>query len=231
MPYKRKTRRPRRKPYGTKATFVPRNLAVKRYNQVSTKTFYFKYNGTLQSDSNGLVQGAWSTTQEVVISPTEIYYRMPNVSDNTIIEQAYTEYKVLAIRVRFFPANVGTESLGGEPVTSLPFIPLFRGNTVVYTDNKVTANTVAPEQIADVINAGSARMINSRRPFTRVIYRPKGYLSWGNCDNNLPAQTRPADPWWGSILLLGNQATPTSPQLWFWTATYKVVYRGRTFTV
>lgn len=235
MPYKRKyarRKRPRRKPYGTKASFVPRGLAIKRYNQVSTKVFYFKQSGRLNSDSNGIVNQSWSTQVEVPPAPPGIpaYFKMPDISDNTLIEQAYTEYKVLALKVRIFPASVGTEPLGGQPAQTLPFIPLFRGNTVMYVDNKVTANTQSPDDIEDVINLGSAKMINSRRPYTRTLYRPKGYPKWGNCDNNLPVQTRDPDPWWGSCILLANQATPSSPTLWFWTATYKVIYRGRTYT-
>lgn len=64
MPLKyRPRRRPRRRRnvYGTKARFMPKMLAIKRYNNIATKTFYFKDAGTIAADQLGNTIRQWNT--------------------------------------------------------------------------------------------------------------------------------------------------------------------------
>lgn len=207
--------------YGTKASFMPKTLAKKRYNQVSTRTFWFKTSGTIASDQTGKVSKGW-TTQFPGATP-QLPYRLPIVADSTTAARMYTEYKVLAIRVRLFSANIGDESAGQGQ---------FRGNTVTYLEQDVDWNAQLPNQVAQIINRGSARMIPSRvSKHTRVIYRPKGFPEWGNCDPNTAQQDREPDPWKGAMYVFGETATPSIPILWYYTATWKIIFRGRTTNV
>lgn len=234
MPWKKRAgyrprRRFRRKPriYGTKARFVPRNLAMKRYGQVSTKTFYFKASGTLNSNAARITQNFWTTQ----FSPqgTNTQFTMPRVADSFIIAQAYTEYKVLAVKVRVFASNIGTEV--GQINTAGPNDPGFnRGDTVMYIDQDVKVNEQRPTDILEVMNRGSCKMLPSRvSTYTKTMYRPKGYPEWGCCDRNVAVNSRNPDPWFGAICLLGNNARIVIRPLWFFTVTYKIVFRGRNY--
>ena len=239
MPVKIKARRKRfrRKPriYGTKATFMPKQLMLKRYGQVSTKTFYFKTAGTINSLPNGVTTFGWNT-QSPPINPGDPN-RMPNVSDAYTFAECYNEYKVLAIKVRLFAANVGTETgtLPGNPAQgAIPIAAGYnRGNTVMYLDQEIRPNEQVPTNIVDVMTLGSAKMIPSRiHKYTKVLYRKKGLPEWGCCDRNVPVSDRAPDPWHAGIFLLGNNArlgTGIAP-LWFYTVTYKIIFRGRSFT-
>lgn len=232
MPYRRRPRRAKRKPriYGTKAKFMPKRLALERKGQVSTKTFYFKTAGTLNSTNlTGVTFGRWATQFNPVI-PTNPN-RLPVVSDSTTIAECYTEYKVLAVKVRLFAANVGTEFGQIQPGPDFPGYN--RGNTVVYIDQEIRENEPQYANIVDVINLGSAKMIPSRASkFTMTMYRKKGVPEWGCCDRTVPAADRSPDPWYGAIFLLGNNArlTPSVNPLWYYTVTYKIIFRGRAYT-
>lgn len=230
MPVKKYTRRkPRRRPYGTKAKFVPRSLAVKRYNNVSTKTFYFKEAGVIQSDALGNVIRQWNTLSKPAPPFPNNPLRLPQVADIENVAQLYNEYKILAVKVRVFASDIGTEPgpQGGAP----GFSGFNRGSTVMYLDQKATRNEVIPPLITDVMTYGSAKMIPSRcSKYTRVMYRPKGYPKWGTCDRNVPVSEREADPWFASVNLLANYATPNQEPIWFYTVTYKICFRGRTYT-
>lgn len=227
MPYKKKyKKRPRL--YGTKAKFVPRGLALKRKNQVSTKTFYFKASGTLNSNQVGNIQAFWPTQ----FSPQgtgNTTYTMPRVADSEIVAQAYTEYKVLAVRVRLFASNVGTET--GQIAAQGPNIPGYnRGDTVLYIDQDVKPAEDRPTSILAVMNRGSCNMIPDRvSKWTKVMYRPKGYPEWGCCDRNVAIPARTPDPWFGAISIIGNSARPLVRPLWFFTVNYKIIFRGRNY--
>lgn len=234
-PFRRRRRAPvRRRPriYGTKPKFMPRMLAAKRYGQVSTKTFYFKSAGQINSDINGTVNTSWRT-QFGPVTPGDPN-RMPNIADAYTFAECYTEYKVLAIKVKIFAANIGTEGgrLPGPPPTVIaPGVQ--RGNTVMYLDQDIRPGEQLPDNITDVMTLGSAKMIPSRvSQYTRTIYRKKGVPEWGCCDRNVPVSDRQPDPWYGGIFILGNNARPLSPQpiLWYFTVTYKIIFRGRSFT-
>lgn len=220
MPFRRsyRARRPparrRRRPagYATRPRMMPRSLAMKRMNQVSTRVFWFKQNGVISPNTTGTNYSFWTARGFNAASPTGW----------AALRTLYDQYKVLAIKVRFFPANVGI-----EPDSALfANNALLRGDTISWTDQRFDTTAVTPTAISDVINNASARIINSRRPFSRVIYRGTGYPEW--------AQTvGPTTPesWNGAIEFLVNGATPASaasiPILWYYTVQYKVIVRGR----
>ncbi|AXQ66008.1 MAG: capsid protein [Circoviridae sp.] len=226
MPYTRRRpranrrRRPFRRPPGlaTRPRMVPRNLAMKRYQGVDTKVFYFKRNATGFSDADGKYYAGFSANDINVGSTPPLWPQFD------LLKQIYDQYKVLAIKIRFFPANVGI-----EPDSALfTSNALLRGQTVVWNDQRTDSGTPVPNSISDVINNSSCKMITCRRYFTRSIYRAKGYPGWANI------QTQASDdPWNGSINVLTQDATPdpgggTPPiTLWYFTVQYKVIFRGR----
>lgn len=225
MPYARRTfrrrrrapwgRRPRRG-YGALATvprMMPRSYAFRRHNQVATKVFWLKLNGTIQADQQGAA---------LSIFRTRGINQQPVPAGRNEIFTLYDQFKILAMRVRWFPANVGTEPGVGVPGTA-PV--LLRGNQVVWSDQRVDGQQQVPQFINEVINNASARMINPRRPYTRVLYRPKGTPAWGSC---IDPAAQP-DQWNGGIYQIVNDATPspTGRPLWFYTLTWKILVRGR----
>ena len=238
MPYTRRRRHrrraPRRRVYATKAAFMPKQLALKRYGNISTKTFYFRSAGSINSDNiTGITQQSWNNMGQP-IAPGG-FPQFPDIADSTDVANLYTEYKVLAIRVRVFAANVGSE-VGSLPsgAPPLPVVAGFnRGDTVMFLDQDIKPGEQFPTAILDVMTYGSTRMIPSRiSKYTRVIYRPKGHPEWGCCDRNVPLPNRTPDSWYGGIKLLGNNARPipgVSP-LWFFTVTYKILFRGRNYS-
>lgn len=234
MPTKARRRNYRRKPkiYGTKPKFMPRNLAIKRSAQLSTKTFYFKKSGSINSDNAGQTSFIW-TTQFNPIIPTNPK-RMPIIADSELAAEMYTEYKVLAVKVRLFAANIGTEmGMVQIPPVTQPIAGYDRGNTITYIDQEIRPNEPLPGNIIEVMNLGSARMIPSRtEKFTRILYRKKGVPEWGCCDRNVPVGNRVPDPWAGGLFLLGNFARLNLGirPLWFYSVTYKIIFRGRSFT-
>lgn len=229
MAYKKKkwNKKKKKSIYGTKKQFQSKALAEKRYGQVSTKTFYFKASGSLNSNAVRVTQAFWSTQ----FSPSNVGepFQMPNVADSRIIAQAYTEYKVLAIKVKMFAANIGTEV--GQINTAGPADPGFnRGNTVMYIDQDVKVGEARPTDILAVMNRGSCKMIPTRcDQYTKMLYRPKGHPDWGTCDRNVPAAERTPDSWFGQIAILGNNARMTVRPLWFYTVSYKIIFRGRNY--
>lgn len=237
MPYNRgrkkgfrRAGRKRTRVYGTKPSFMPKTLAIKRYNNISTKTFYFKEAGTIASDQLGNVIRQWNTLAKPAPAFPNNPLRLPQISDINEVAELYNEYKILAVKVRIFSADVGTES-NPPPANSPPFAGFLRGSSVMYLDQKQTRNEQIPDQITQVMTYGSARMIPSRcSKFTKVMYRPKGYPKWGTCDRNVPVSEREPDPWFASVNLLGNFATPNQNPLWFYTVSYKIIFRGRTYT-
>lgn len=227
MPYARRYhRRTHRRPYkryghrqtglATRARFMPKGLQAKRFQQVSTKIFYFKDNGEISANVLQFSRFNWLTQDLTGFNPPAQFPQLKGL---------YEEYKVLAMYVRIFPANVGTEPFNSEVAPTGPFN---RGDTIVWQDQAEPFK--APSAlIPDIINTASARMINSRRPYKRCIYRPKGHPKWGIVD---PAVAEP-DLWNGAIHLLsqGTSAPDVPPavlNLWYWTRCYKVAVRGRT---
>jgi len=198
----------------TRPRFIPRGLARKRYHATDSKVFYFKTNGEAHSDAVGVYNGSFNT-RHITQNPT----LFPQF---TTLKQIYDQFKVLAIRIKFFPANVGIESHDAALGTDYT---LLRGNCITWNDQRAD-NVLPPLNISEVINNASARMLNARRPFTRSLFRARGFPEWGAADAPVTE-----DSWNGGINVLVTDATEAStgisPLLWFWTATYKVVFRGR----
>ncbi len=194
---------------------MSRLTAKKRFNQVQGRVFYFKRNSFISANLAG---NAW--TQITSRSLNDIQTQ-PVGWD--ALKLLYDQYKVLGFKVKWFPANVGI-----EPDTAVfAANALFRGDTVVYSDQRFEPQGQIPVAISEVINFASARMINSRRPYSRSLYRAKGYPGWANT-RGPPT----ADPWNGSIEMITNNATPATaggnaPLLWYYTVQYKVLVRGR----
>lgn len=228
MPYKKslRKRRPRRKRIpgiATTSKFMPSRLKAQRFNQVSTKTFYFKTNGIIQPSTAGSYQQNWNTRD---LAPTVF----PPANFDALA-RLYEEYKVLAMNVRIFPANVGTESNWTQtaPAPGVPSVPrtLDRGDCVIWNDQAPPFKN--PASVGDIINFASCKMINARRPFARKIFRAKGHPEWGR----LAATGFVPDSWDGQISLAGFLATTAPsppalpPTLWYFTRSYKILVRGR----
>lgn len=231
--YRRKRNYRRRRPniYGTKPKFMPRGLAMKRYGQVSTTVKYFKAAGSINSDASGNTQISFLTQYQPVLPANP--NRMPDIADSYTFAECYNEYKVLAIKLTLFAANVGTEPgiITGVPGPNIAGFD--RGDAVTYLDQEIRPNEPLPLLITNVMTLGSARMIPTRiSKFTRVLYRKKGLPGWGCCDRNVPLPDRVPDPWNAGIFVLGNNARQglgVRP-LWFFTVAYKIIFRGRSYT-
>lgn len=221
MPYNRRRGthrrggRPRRRILATRPRMMTRAQNFKRMNQVSTDLKYFKINGTSTTNLAGHIERIWRT-QDIVDNPPNGFQYM---------KQLYDQYKCLAIRVKVFPANVGI-----EPDSALfASNALLRGNTIFWSDQREEPVGIFPSAITEVISDGSARLINSRRAYTRSLYRPKGHPEWGSTQD----QTNEPDTWTGAVYQLTTDATPATvtvpvgPVLYFWTLQYKVLFRGR----
>ncbi len=218
MPYRRTYRPRRRAPvrrrrYGralaTVPRMMPRGLAFKRMNQVSTKVFWFKYNGQLATDIQTDDAYLAFLTQDL-ISPAVGVPQYPSVF------QLYDQYKVLAMKVKLFPANIGTEP------SSWVQGAWNRGDHIMWSDQRFEANAQIPILINQVINNASAKMIDPRRMYSRTLYRPKGHSEWGSCQEF----TSNPDSWRGAIQFLANNSS-SGRVLYFYTVQFKVVVRGR----
>ena len=225
MPYRRRyraRRRPRRRnnPLATVPRMMPKSYAFKRHNQVATKVFWLKLNGQIDVPTNPQGGGvSIFRTRGIVNGPV-----IP--SGRNAIFSLYDQFKVLAIRIRWFPANVGIEP--GVTTAGVPTLTsqTARGDQVIWSDQRIDPNQQVPTLISEVINNASARMINPRRSQTRVLYRPKGVPAWGSC---IDPTTQP-DQWNGGIYHIINNATPSSVTgrpVWYYTLTYKLLVRGR----
>lgn len=218
MPYRRRRRPAARRRRPATRRFIPRALAVKRTNQVSTRVFYFKQNGTILPFPAGAFK-AWQTADLITNPPA-------GFED---LAKLYDQYKILALKVCLFAANIGSESADPNPPTVAPSF-WARGNTIVYSDQRTADPVVPPASISDVINYASARMISSRSAhYSRNLFRPKGQPLWASLDSTLGAPD--TDNWKGSIQLKNEGASYLPPAgnrpLYYWTLCYKVIVRGR----
>lgn len=224
MPYARRRYNRRRPAYrrrripglATRPRMMPRTLALKRYQQVGTRVFWFKQNGNLSTNLIGDINYSWRT-RDMMVQPAP--YGIQDCFN------LYDQYKILALKVKFFPAFVGAE----PDATLFPGGGLQRGDTVVWSDQRFDPGAQLNVLISQVINNASAKMINSRRPYSRTIYRSRGNPHWGSCQDY---QAVP-DPWSAAVEILGNNyrpsATPTTPGqvFWYYTVQWKVLFRGR----
>lgn len=224
--YKRRGNYKKRGYYGNYGNTSTGGLAVRpklmsrvtrwrRENSIDTKVFWFKMNGTINANDQPYQYYEFRTN----------FLAAGNPQGWACITQMYDQYKIMGFTYKLFPANVGTEPTASGPGAAT--IHFDRGNHIIWTDQRFDPNVVLPSSIADVINTGSARLINPRRPFTKSIWRPKGKYQWGSTRDLLTA----GDAWTGSINHLINGATIQQPnQLrasFFYTLTFKVIVRGR----
>ena len=210
----------KRKGYKKKrAPFMSRGLALKRADQVSTKVFYFKGAGKIAGNPLNQIIEDWATVFFQTAPTAQVVPNIPGDFDS--VSDAYQEYKVLAVRVTLYAANVGSRSAAAG---------IDGGMVVIYKDQEYInpATQPPPTQITDVINNGSCKVIPSRvSKWTSTIYRASGNPEWGNCDRNTPPNARIADSWRGVIHLLGQGVS--NAVTWYYTTNYKVVFRGRTY--
>lgn len=193
---------------------------------------YFKAAGRISAPSaDGRSHGEFAAMNYLGVPPGETQL-LPNFTQLADFREAstfYSEYKMLAVKLTLFAINVGTEAMKGS--TAIPQATgWLRGNTALYAISDRERNQTLPTDIQDVITKGSCQIIPSRAErWRRTLYRPKNYVEWGCCDNHVPAANRTPDPWFGQLVLLGNDATPGKP-LWYWQLSTKVIFRGRTLT-
>lgn len=201
---------------------------IARYHGVSSRTYWFKTNGQFVLNA--------ASYQFDPIDTQRISTVQPKGWNQCLA--LYDQYKVLGMVLKMFPANVGTEPTGADQFQTAPGpggLPVLinRGNHVMYIDQRRDSPGVAnPTSIGQIINRGSARMINPRRPWTTSLWRPKGKPLWGSCKDILASP----DAWNGQICHFceGGSVIPNTPAgapqtftVFYYTLTWKVVFRGR----
>lgn len=210
--------------------FMGKKEMWKRKNEISTKIFYFKSNGFLGSNGDGNINQRFETQRQQA-NPQA--YNLPNIgADFETMCRGYCSYRVKSFKLELFPWGVGTES----ELTGISPNPFVRGNACTYINSDIMAGNFPTQNppfyndIALVINKGSAIMIRPRQRHTRIVNRPKtGFDVWGCCDLNVPIQDRIPDSWWSAIVVLVNGATANQARVWFWKVTMKVEFRGRSY--
>lgn len=207
-PRKRNYRRKRNTGLATAPRMMSKTLRLKRMNQVSTKTFYFKVNSqVITSPGSDSHFGTYRT---------RINLSLLVPAGWPALTQLYDQFKVLGMTLKLFPAAVGT-----EPAILNPWN---RGDQVLWTDQRWDSNQQIPQYVSDIINNASARMINPRSPVTRSIWRPKGVPGWGSTSDLLGEP----DPWDGAIFhIINNAPAQIGRPLWYSTLQWKVTFRGR----
>lgn len=224
MPFRKAYRRYRPRPYRRRTRRVPglatrprmmgRGRFHRRWNQVDTRVFWFKTNGTIDLNNNANQYYEFRTSALPTLAPQG----WPQLLS------MYDQYKILGYKYRLFPANVGTEATGNAGAQTLA---LDRGNHAVWIDQRFDPNVQQPSQISEVINTASCRLINARRPYSVSIWRPRGKPTWGSTRDLAVAP----DPWRASInhLIEGGSLQPPGQQkvIYYYTIQWKVVFRGR----
>lgn len=209
----------------TRPRLMSSTQASKRYHQVSTRVFWFNANRTFVLNSASYQFDPLDVQRIITVNPKGFAEALA----------LYDQYKVLGMVLKLFPANIGTEATAGDSFSvpiGQPTWNINRGNHVMYIDQRKEPVGTAPTSISQIINRGSARMINPRRPWKTSIWRPKGKPIWGSCKD---ISTNP-DSWSGQIChfceggsIIPNSSTGT-PQTWtvfYYTLTWKVIFRGR----
>lgn len=188
---------------------------TRRIAQNLTRNFqWFKRVQTVASDTAGN------------IGISELATNVDSVPDFTTYGTLYSQFKVMKMIVKLFPANVGGESM---QVTAAGGLPQFqRGNAVTYCGKVVQPGISIP----DLIGKPSARLFNTRRYHKRWVNRPKsGYDTWGELSTTGGVSV--ADEWddESGIHMQGENFTPVQApgqQNYFYVMTlWKVVFRAR----
>lgn len=223
MPYRKKYTARRR--YGhrrrnvglaTRPRMMGKTNALRRKHGVDTKTFWFKTNGVLRTTPSSGQYVPFRTWDITLAGGPQSFFVLANL---------YDQYKVLGMKVRFFPANIGIES---DPIPSPANWPLKRGNVAVWLDQRYDPGAQLPTNISEVIGNNNCRMIQPNRKYALSIWRPRGKPTWGSTKNMNTA----GDLWGGEISMLINDASATPPNgvpitMWYYTVQYKVIFRAR----
>jgi len=193
----------------------------RRQQNITKLVFWFKRVQAVTSDTAGGIGFAVTAINVTDIEEFQTFGTL------------YSQYKVLKVITKFFPSNIGGESMqiatpGAPPqLTGLPMLQ--RGNALTYTGKDAASGQ---DTIIGVLQRSSARLINPRRVHKRWMGRPKtGYDSWGEL--NSVGNVTSLDPWddESGIRLLGENFTPIQApgqQNFFYNITYwKVVFRSR----
>lgn len=196
--------------------YRPSFTRTRRIQQNLTRYIgWFKNVQAITSDTAGNI--GFSVTSENVAS----------IDDFITFGTLYSQFKVLKVIVKFFPANVGGESQQIlTPGAGQGFPLLQRGDALTYT-GKVSGSSV----LVDIINRSSARLVQPRRYHKRWVDRPHGYPDWGELSSTGSVTT--ADTWddESGIHMVGENFTPTQApgqQNFFYVMTlFKVLFRSR----
>lgn len=188
--------------------------AVRRAQNISKMTMWFKRVQAMTSDTNGN------------IGFSVLGGNVDTVDDFVTFGTLYSQFQVRKIVCKFYPANVGGES---QQTVAGGFAQFQRGDCASYTGKRAITGL---NNIVGTINRGSARLMQPRRLHKRWMTRPKtGYDEWGELNNTGGVDT--VDPWdlESGIHLVGENFTPTQApgsQNFFYVITYwKVVFRSR----
>lgn len=207
---RRPYRRPRRYGLATRPRMMGHRSFAARKAGIDTKVFWFKQNGIISTATTTSFYVPWRVFDVTALGGPAAF---------NALSRLYDQYKILGMKVKLFPSNPGVDD----------FLPLRRGNAVMWLDQRYDPTMPVPTLIGEVIGNNNCRMITPYRRFGMSIYRPRGKPAWGSCKTPSTA----GDLWAGEINLLVNDATPTGAppaiptQMFYWTCQWKVVFRGR----
>lgn len=229
--FKKSKRKGYRKYKPASRKFMSTGLARARINLASTTTMYFKINGTINA------------TLVPLSVPPKYYYHAafktsapfdlgdPQMEQFKHARFLWNKYRLLSQKVKLFPANVYNAANWSSP----PLIQsLEKGDCVSWIVQRDQQGQPNVYDIPEVINSGSAKMVNINRPLTLYQFRTKEFYDfWGNTNFTGPTAD---DPWDGSINLLGTDirfgiASPTLgfPKIWHYTVNYKIEFKSRSW--
>ena len=231
--------RKRRNTYGlaTIPKMMTYNRFKRRWNQVDSRVFWMKLNGTINLNDQAYQYYAFPVQRLTGEVPPAGGPPPPAITNppNGWLQlcEMYDQYKVLGVKYSLFPCNVGIEATGGSGTTNQS-IYLNRGNHCIWIDQRADSSVQPPTSISEIISTSSARLINARQPYKTSIWRPKGRPTWGSCkDYNQIGDAKRLDPWNGIInhFIEGgtrpNQVLTGTLPIFYYTLEYKVIFRGR----
>lgn len=197
-------------------------IAKNKFRQnTGGKIFWFKFADYLASDTFGRVSNAPG------ITPVSVTL----ANDFAKIAQNFLQYKVLMFSCRWVPNKLGTDgaiNITGQQTDPGYGRPLFeRGETVIWAD--LDANNAYPTNVSDIISKTSTKIINPMHTHRKLLYRPKGYYSYGELSDTGGITLQ--DEWQSSIRLFGEgyslQQLPLNQRFWTQIVFWKVLFRGR----
>lgn len=221
MPYQRRRFNRFRRRYPGRRTGAPMGRAPRwrrpqRVAQGLTRNvFWFKVTGGIYAGAAGRIFQRFSPNQVTFATQFNRYGYL------------YEQFKVLQMKLKFYPANVGGEEIGA-PLTGPAF---YRGNLITYVDQPPIA-AVAPTAINEVMSLPSSRVHQPRRFIKRYINRPRGgrFADWTLIDH-IAGTGAPAfqnEKWVSEIRMFGdNFASNANNPYFFFEQYFKVLFRSR----